>query len=69
MNDFANLIPNAFPWLIMIVVWVALMIFLRWKLRSGNQKALEKQNQILEQQLAVLREISETLRQLRATRG
>jgi hypothetical protein len=45
------------------------MIFLRWKLRSGNQKALEKQNQILEQQLAVLREISETLRQLRATRG
>jgi hypothetical protein len=67
--ELVNWISNAGRLVFFVVACVALLVFLRWRMRGGSQKALEKQNQLLEQQLVVLREISETLKQLRESRG
>ena len=67
--ELVNWFSSTIPLMFIVIAWGALMVFLRWKMRGGNQKVLEKQQELLEQQLVVLREINETLKQLRASRG
>lgn len=61
----------ALIYLIAFCVWVAIVIHiissLRWRRRT--QRLVERELELQEQQLAVLREINETLKQLREWRG
>jgi preprotein translocase subunit YajC len=67
--ELVNWFSSTGPLMFIVIVWVGVMVFLRWKMQGGSQNAVKKQTALLEQQLVVLREINETLKQLRASRG
>jgi len=68
MHDWATWIWNGLPLLLILVIWVLIMTkFKKWSSPYGV--LMEKQNELIEQQLTVLREINETLKQLRESRG
>jgi predicted acyltransferase (DUF342 family) len=67
MHDWANII-NASPLLIFLIIWIAYVIYYRGR-QNKVQKLVERELELQGQQLAVLREINETLKQLRESRG
>ena len=64
MENIPNLIANSLPFLIIVILWVIIVVWIKRRSKISETKLTE----LLEQQLTVLREINETLKQLRESR-
>ncbi len=67
MNDWANWIANGLPLLLIVILFVYFTRSKKW--RSPLNTLVEKQTEVLEQQLTVLRETNDLLKRLSQSRG
>ena len=69
MNDWATWIANALPLVLILGLWFVIMRKLKGSGTKDCVDLMRKQNEMLEQQLAVLRETNELLKKLSEPRG
>ena len=68
MHDWMNWVGSGLPILVLLAFWVVFMMQMRGKGKGGWFSAYRRQNELLEQQIEVLRQTNELLKKLVATR-